>query len=422
MSIEENIIRPIADYLNGKREIDRFAIVQKAVEYCKKGMEQELHDQLVPYYDMYFDDSTQLDWVVRIIISEIAHIDPLFGGWASGKDLMVMARAWAVRGSSGELLTLMDCMLQGGYEPWGSVDCYEEVTEELRYQRVNGNSISGEVYALLHAFISVILSSHRYDRHKVMFRLIETHWDFLRHVYSVMTGCIIGLGFPNFVGLANNLKNTKYQPYLHLVYWSLGERAEKLCSTKQMKGMEKALASLDEIMCRTEPSHELDELCQVLFPNEVKEMFLNHPKTPYRQLESQKRELECENEVLKVENSELKADKIELNEKLNILARKQEEIAREMAEELKKAFDDDSIPFSVIEEELLELPPISVPSVFSFLNDMLGGNQVWQRHFVSLRAKVRKRAMEKATPQIDARHITITGNDATYNENNTIDN
>ena len=418
MSIEENIIRPIADYLNGKREIDRFAIVQKAVEYCKKGMEQELHDQLVPYYDMYFDDSTQLDWMVRIIISEIAHIDPLFGGWASGKDLMVMARAWAVRGSSGELLTLMDCMLQGGYEPWGSVDCYEEVTEELRYQRVNGNSISGEVYALLHAFISVILSSHQYDRRKVMFRLIVNHWDFLRHVYSVMTGCIVGLGFPNFVGLANNLKNTKYQPYLHLVYWSLVERADDLCTLKQKRGMEKALASLDDIMCRTEPNHELDELCQVLFPKEVKEMLQNHPKTPYRQLESQKRELECENEVLKVENSELKADKVALNEKLNELARKQEQITREMAEELKKAFDNDSIPFSVIEEELLELPSHSVGSVFAFMCEMLGGNEVWQKHFTSLRAKVRKRAMEKDSPQIDARRITINGNDATYNENN----
>jgi hypothetical protein len=414
MMIKETIINPIENYMAGNGELHRFPIVQSARDCCRSGLQTELHNFMEPFYNMYIDDSARLDWTSRGIIAEIAHNDPYFGGWASRQDLMKMARAWAVRASGDDLLTLMDCMIQGGYEPWGSVGCYEEVTEELRYQRVNGNSGSGEIYALLHAFMSIVLSSHRYDRHKDMFLLLRSHWDFLRHVYSVMTGIIIGLGFPNFVGLANNLKNTKYQPYLHLVYWFLADRADELCTKKQKKGMERALTSLQEIMDRTEPNPELDELCQLLFPNEVKEMLINHPKTPYRQLENEKKVLENENKELKVENTELKA----LNEKLNALARKQEEITLQMASELKKAFVEDAIPYSEIEEELLDLPPKIVGSVFSILNDMLGGNEVWQRHFKELRKKVRKREKEKEAPQIDARHITITGNDATYNENN----
>ena len=416
--IEEAIIKPIEDYMAGNGELHRFPIVQSARDCCRLGLQTELHNFMEPYYIMYIDDSARLDWTSRGIISEIAHIDPYFGGWASRQDLMKMARAWAVRASGDDLLTLMDCMIQGGYEPWGSVGCYEEVTEELRYQRVNGNSGSGEIYALLHAFMSIVLSSHRYDRHKDMFLLLRNHWDFLRHVYSVMTGIIIGLGFSNFVGLANNLKNTKYQPYLHLVYWFLVDRADELCTQKQQKGMVKALASLQDIMDRTDPNPELDELCQLLFPKEVKEMLINHPKTPYRQLENEKKVLENENKVLKVENNELKAEKKALNEKLNALARKQEEITLQMASELKKAFVEDAIPYSEIEEELLELPPKIVGNVFTILNDMLGGNEVWQRHFKELRKKVRKREKEKEVPQIDARQITMTGNDVTYNENN----
>ena len=146
-------------------------------------------------------------------------------------------------------------------------------------------------------------------------------------------------------------------------------------------------------------------------------MLINHPKTPYRQLENEKKVLENENKVLKVENNELKEEKKALNEKLNALARKQEEITLQMASELKKAFVEDAIPYSEIEEELLELPPKTVGNVFTILNDMLGGNEVWQRHFKELRKKVRKREKEKEVPQIDARHITMTGNDVTYNEN-----
>ena len=418
MMIEEAIIKPIEDYMAGNGELHRFPIVQSARDCCRTGLQTELHSLMEPYYNMYIDDSARLNWTTRGIIAEIALIDPHFGSWASRQDLMKMARAWAVRGSGDELLTLMNCMIQTGYEPWGSVDCYDEVTEELRYQRVNGNSGSGEIYALLHAFMSIVLSSHRYDRHKEMFQLLRSHWDFLRHVYSVMTGSIIGLGFPNFVGLANNLKNIKYQPYLHLVYWFLADRADELCTKKQQKGMVKALASLQDIMDRTEPNPELDELCQLLFPKEVKEMLINHPKTPYRQLESENKVLENENKVLKVENNELKAEKKALNEKLNALARQQEEITLQMASELKKAFVEDSIPYAEIEEELLELPPKTVGNVFTILNDMLGGNEVWQRHFKELRKKVRKREKEKEVPQIDARQITMTGNDVTYNENN----
>lgn len=411
MTIEKAIIKPIQGYIDGVGSLFRFPVIQAARELIAQGEAHNLHTAMKPFYDMWVEDSPRLDWTSRSIISDMALIDPLFGGWASWQDLMKMARAWAVRGDGEEMLTLMDCIIHGeNYEPYCGENAYEEVTEELRYQRVNGNSNSGEIYALLHAFITIAMSPPRFGKRKELFQLMKMHWDFLRHVYCVMTGSIIGLGFANFVSLANNLKNGKYRPYLHLVYWFLADNADTLCAKKQQKGMVKALTALQDIMDRTEPSHELDELCQMLFPEEVKEMLTKHPKTPYRQLET-------EVEVLKVENSELKAERSVLKDKLSALAQRQEEITRQMATELQKAFVEDSIPYAEIEEELLELPPNSVGSVFSALNDMLGGNDVWHKHYKALRTKVRKREREKDAPTVDARQIIQIGDSPQYDEN-----
>ena len=411
MTIEERIIHPIQNYIEGGREIFRFPIVQRARDCIRDGRQSELHQTMEPYYCMYRDDSSRIDWTMRSIIADIARIDPYFGDWVSRQDLMKMAQSWAVRGSGDELLELMDVMINANFEPMEGDRCYSEVTEELRYQRVNYNNGSGEVFALMHAFITVMLSSHRHERHKMMFQLMKEHWDFLRHLYSVLTGSIIGFGFTNFVSLANNLKTAKYHPYLHLVYWFLADNADSLCSKKQQKGMIKALVALQEIMDRTDPNHELDKLCQLLFAEEVKEMLIKHPKTPYRQLESENHVLKEENHDLKKENSELKAERSILKEKLEKLAQEQDETARELAGELQRAFVEDVIPFIELEEELLELPPASVGSVFSILNDMLGGNEVWQKHFKSLRAKVRKREKEKdASAQPTVQGDYIAGN------------
>lgn len=291
MTIEEKIIEPLQRYIDGADGLFRFPMTQAAREVVRYGDASGLHRQMEPFYEMWIEDSPRLDWTSRSIIGDIAQIDPLFGAWASRQDLMKMARAWAVRGDGEGMLTLLYCVIHSkNYEPYCGESTYEEVTEELRYQRVNGNSSSGEIYALLHAFVTIVI------------------------------------------------------------------------------------------------------------------------KPPYRQLAT-------EVEELKVENSELKAERSVLKDKLSTLAQQQEEITRQMATELQKAFVEDSIPYAEIEEELLQLPPSSVGSVFSALNDMLGGNDVWHKHYKALRAKVRKREKEKETPTVDARQIIQIGDSPQYDEN-----
>ena len=147
MTIEEKIIEPLQRYIDGADGLFRFPMTQAAREVVRYGDASGLHRQMEPFYEMWIEDSPRLDWTSRSIIGDIAQIDPLFGAWASRQDLMKMARAWAVRGDGEGMLTLLYCVIHSkNYEPYCGESTYEEVTEELRYQRVNGNSSSGEIY------------------------------------------------------------------------------------------------------------------------------------------------------------------------------------------------------------------------------------------------------------------------------------
>jgi len=98
--------------------------------------------------------------------------------------------------------------------------------------------------------------------------------------------------------------------------------------------------------------------------------------------------------------------------------RRQDEIARQVAIQLQKAVEEDAIPFKEMEEELLALRPQLISVVWPILCEMLGGNEVWQRHFKSLRAKVRKREKEKEPPLVDNRMIVQMGSNSSYEEIN----
>lgn len=49
---------------------------------------------------------------------------------------------------------------------------------------------------------------------------------------------------------------------------------------------------------------------------------------------------------------------------------------------------------------------------------MLGGNDVWHKHFNDLREKVRARASVSQKAQVDNRTINLYGDKTRYNENN----
>lgn len=172
----------------------------------------------------------------------------------------------------------------------------------------------------------------------------------------------------NFVQVANNVKSTDNQPYLHLIHAALIERADVLCSTKaKHKKLEKQLADIEDIMHRTAQSDELDALCKILFPEELCQMLANHRHQSY---------VELQGEVRNLQNL-MRQQSIELNAQIE-----------RMADELRRAMVN-SIPIGDIERELLDLDPQTAMTVFEKLHLMLAGNEVWMRNALKIRNAIR---------------------------------
>ena len=202
-----------------------------------------------------------------------------------------------------------------------------------------------------------------------MMCLFSDNWHFLRYMYSVMTRTIIGFRFANFASLTNCFTNDKnYEPYYHLYHSPLKERFNELCSkgTKKDKLL-KAFQKLELRMEEVTPSDELNELCEVLFPEDFREMLNRHRPKSYRELET---------ELGQVTASA--ATTIEgLKQQVALMARQYTELVEK------------SVTIEQIEKELTEKLPTSISMpIWMQLNILLANNQAWISKMGSIRDKI----------------------------------
>lgn len=194
------------------------------------------------------------------------------------------------------------------------------------------------------------------------------HWPFLCYMYSVMTRVIIGFAFQNYASVTNNLTNKKeFEPYYHLYYSILKERFDDLC--KKGTKSEKLMASIkkmEEKMAQATPSDELDVLCEVLFPDDFREMLNRHRPKSYQELEREVGRIreDMENTVTQLNNQ-----------------------ASQMAVQL-RALIESSVPIKQIEDELMRLSSMGAYNVWVQLNGLLVANPAWQRHALDIRNKI----------------------------------
>lgn len=416
--IDNEIIKPLNDHLWGLASLEWYdwKQLERKADWCWANRHgQELHEAMQPYYRMYVmaDERLFKDHrydAVKFILSIIEQDDD-FGVWMGTMDLPQVTECWIEAGNVYTFLTILNRLVATEYETdWQAL--HDELTEKLRMLEVFGESKSGEFYCILHGFMMIMVASLRYNQRQEMFEQFKANWGFLKHLYSVMVRRIIGFGFNNFVQVANNVKSPDNHPYLQLFYAALVERGDDLCPRKaNRKKLEHQLADIEDIIHRTPQSHDLDRLCDILFPDEIRQMLDHHRHANWKEQHE-------EIHQLKVENQQLKEECSLLNDQMKMLAAESERIAREMAEKLRSAVESDAIPFQVIEKELLGLPPKDVSYVFQELNEMLGGNDVWHKHFNDLREKVRARASVSQKAQVDNRTINLYGDKTRYNENN----
>ena len=345
---------------------------QDVEKMLSQGLAQELHEQMQRFYHCYLwrDLESNSGWRFMDFVAEK---DLLFGQWATGEiDLIELTERWIALGDSRTLLTLLTRLGQTGYETnWQQLRL--TMDEKLRRMEVdgtrNGMKETGYFYCLLHAFTMIMMSAHSVEDKIRLLSQFAEQWAFLRTVYSVMVRRIVGLNYTNFAQLAQYTVGGQqdFDPFLHLFHSPLKERFEELVSmgTKR-ESLTRAMDKIEKRMNDTQQSSDLDELCEVLFPEEFLNMLNRHRLPSYH-------ELECEIDRIR----------IELNSTQETMNRQ----AKEMATQLSAALEA-SVPIEVIEQRLLIFPSAVALNVYMPLNTMLQVNDVWKTHSEGILQKI----------------------------------
>ncbi|MBR4924647.1 MAG: hypothetical protein IKZ61_02750 [Prevotella sp.] len=336
------------------------------------GMKSYVHEQMQSFYEEYLWRTIE-SFNAWSFIDFVAHRDDYFGEWATGKvDLMKLTEAWIERSDSRTLLSLLTRLGQTGYETnWQELRSL--LDEKLRRMEVegtrNGMKETGYFYCLLHAFTMIMMSEHSIEEKMRLLELFSQQWAFLRTVYSVMVRRIVGLNYTNFAQLSQYVVGGQqdFDPYLHLFYAPLKERYEELIELgTKSESLDKAMQKIEKRMQQSTPCHDMDCLCETLFPEEFCDMLNRHRPMSYC-------ELECE--LSKVTASATAT--------IKTLEKRVEDMAKKYAELVEK-----SITVEQIETELTSLPTILSLPIWSHLNTLLAHHAEWLRQTGIIRDKI----------------------------------
>ena len=361
--LHEEIDKP-----NSIRHYEWVQMKQDLEAMLKQGHMQDVHVLMQEFYESYLWKRMESRdaW---FFIDFVAQRDENLGAWATGKvEPMELVERWMETGDSRTLMSLLTQLGRTGYETnWEALRSM--LDEKLRRMEVdgtrNGMKETGYYYCLLHAFTMIMMSAHTKEKKMELLGLFDGNWGFLRYMYSVMTRTIIGFRFANFASLTNCLTNDKeFEPYYHLYHSPLKERFNELCTkgTKKEK-LEKALLKLEQRMQQTSPSDELDGLCEVLFPEDFRDLLNRHRPKSYQELEG---------EIVHIKD--------EMNVTIDALNRQ----VRDLAERLSAAVKA-SVPIKEIEDELMRFQSREALAIYMQLNILLIGNTAWQARTLSIR-------------------------------------
>ena len=334
----------------------------------KQGHMQDIHVLMQEFYEGYLWGRMESRdaW---FFIDFLAQRDENIGSWATGRiNLMELAKRWIELGDSPKLMSLLTQLGRTGYETdWELLRT--TLDEKLRRMEVdgtrNGMKETGYFYCLLHAFTMIMMSAHTREEKAALLELFDGNWGFLRYMYSVMTRTIIGFRFANFASLTNCLTNDReLEPYYHLYHSPLKERFNELCAkgTKKEK-LEKAFLKLEQRMKQISSSDELDELCEVLFPEDFRELLNRHRLKSYQELEG---------------------EIVHIKEEMNVTVDALNKQVRDLAERLSAAVKA-SVPIKEIEDELMRFQSREALAIYMQLNILLIGNTAWQARTLSIR-------------------------------------
>lgn len=401
--IERNIKKPLTDALNhGVDVLQQGRFVERMTYNLRKYEGKDgfyMSTFLRPFYEEYFFarerihgwGKHQIKEVIRWAISD----DYDFFNWVQYENnLLDSAHAWAdyYRSPSPEyrgydFFNLLKSIAPVFYAHCNAIVTTDEVRDILAKERKTGTPDTRAVYCQMYSFVKIWNEdSISKTRKTQLFLQLAEHWDFIKYLFSAMLHCPVDTGLKEFASITHNLKGERHHPFTHLYYAAMEEHKEKIirAGTNRYK-LDRALAALREAVGLTPPSHELDELCHILFSGRFGEYLDRHTVKSYRELEE---------EVTTLRN------------KMDARTEKIQRLMDEQAEML-KVLTENSLSIESVTEELLKLNTGIAYGVYEKLNTLLQKNETWKRHADNIHEQILQKMNKPSVVQINTQTAHI---------------
>lgn len=279
---------------------------------------------------------------------------------------------------------------------------------------------------LLCMLMGVVMIRLRNDKDDT--KCVETYikeWDVFKYFFCVMTGKIVGCDFTHINAVIGNFLGIRRE-----YAWAMKIAVEYSINRLKRDMNYKGRMKLDELLSRlgakandVEQDTSISELFSILFPKAEWDSYNN--AAPRRTAAETQRLIEEKEKMLG-----------EWKNKVEQLEHEIEELRplKELVDNMRGALRGKMISVEALKNAILSYPPKVARELFGQLDWYLDGNDdTWDDIRHELKDQITE--MEKDAkdakvinaqtyyaPGAQHRDITMTGNDATYNENNNNDN
>ena len=381
INIQEEIIKPLDLYLAGKISDKRFPYTdwRDDIFVARRNQFYEVREALKPYYHRLFladkdffrngnSDAKVKYALLEAIEREGNHAGSLF----AGLDIIKAAENWAERLAPDNhaptfFFLLIKSLLKRDYKPdWEKL--FIVLRDKLVKSRSYGHFKTNELYCILMGITLIERSNLTRDKKNELEELMHGNWQFIKYMYSVLIHYIVGMKVKNFAAVAKSVCCKSYEPYIHWFYKAFNENFDKICPEEEndrhggRSVRDQAMVyinKMEEIIKKTNPSTELDELFDILFPIVFENLFnQSRPKT-YEELEAAIDDLT-----------------IRYNNVLEQLAKAVKDVESEAItpEDLTEAF--------------LRFPRDMALTLFGSVSNLLTQNKTWQKYAPTIQEQI----------------------------------
>ena len=235
-----------------------------------------------------------------------------------------------------------------------------------------------------------------------MLDLLNQHWLFLKHYYSVMIRHIIGVKWTRFHKVAETVMSSSqsFKPHMHIFYCGLMDCVDELhLDRKHQREMDKVMLLMQEEMNRVkEHSELLYPLCDAIFPEDFQRLLREHRPKSYKEIE---------------EESNQKDELIQQLKDQTNRTRKELDKSKEIIEKMVLS----SIPIEDVDAELEQYPAGTAWDMLKDLNanPIISMQKAWREHYPELLRKYRARLFGPIEQQQElAEAITKVAERPTY--------